>query len=64
MKNYVKKYRTLDERNLQVIRTNLNVLQNSGAYPTKMTYPITLQFELTGQLSTVRRLKYMTAFAA
>ena len=49
MKDYVKKYRTLDERNLQVIRTNLNVLQNSGAYPTKMTYPITLQFELTGK---------------
>ena len=49
MKNYIKKYRTLDEKNLQVIRTNLNVLQNSGAYPTKMNYPVTLQFELTGK---------------
>ena len=49
MKDYIKKYRTLDERNLQVIRTNLNVLQNSGAYPTELKYPLTLQFELTGK---------------
>lgn len=49
MKDYVKKYRTLDARNLQAIKNNLTVLQNSGAYPTKMNYPITLQFELTGQ---------------
>ncbi len=49
MKNYVKKYRTLDERNLQLIKENLELLQNMGAYPRKFNYPITLQFELTGQ---------------
>ena len=48
MKNYLKKYRTLDERNLQAVKNNLVVLQNAGAYPKKFNYPITLQFELTG----------------
>ena len=48
MKNYIKKYRTLDERNLQAVKNNLVVLQNAGAYPKKFNYPITLQFELTG----------------
>ena len=49
MKNYLKKYRTLDERNLQAVKNNIAALQNIGAYPTKFNYPITLQFELTGQ---------------
>ena len=49
MKNYLKKYRTLDERNLQAIRNNIATLQSIGAYPKKFEYPITLQFELTGQ---------------
>ena len=49
MKNYVKKYRTLDERNLQTVRANIKLLQNAGAYPQKYNYPITLQFELTAQ---------------
>ena len=49
MKDYIKKYRTLDERNLQVIKNNLAVLQNFGAYPTEIKYPLTLQFELTGK---------------
>lgn len=49
MKNYLKKYRTLDERNLQTVKQNIAALQNLGAYPKKFTYPITLQFELTGQ---------------
>lgn len=49
MKDYVKKYRTLDERNLKAIKQNLVALQNVGAYPKKFDYPITLQFELTGQ---------------
>ena len=49
MKNYLKKYRTLDERNLQAVRQNIAALQNVGAYPKKFEYPITLQFELTGQ---------------
>ena len=49
MKNYLKKYRTLDERNLQAVKQNIATLQNIGAYPTKFNYPITLQFELTGQ---------------
>ena len=49
MKNYLKKYRTLDERNLQAVKKNIAMLQNLGAYPKKFDYPITLQFELTGQ---------------
>lgn len=49
MKNYIKKYRTLDERNLQTVKNNIANLQNIGAYPEKFNYPITLQFELTGQ---------------
>ena len=49
MKNYIKKYRTLDERSLQVIKTNIAALQQAGAYPKKFNYPITLQFELTAQ---------------
>lgn len=49
MKNYLKKYRTLDERNLQAVKANIKTLQDVGAYPQKFNYPITLQFELTGQ---------------
>ena len=49
MKNYLKKYRTLDERSLQAVKQNIATLQNIGAYPKKFNYPITLQFELTGQ---------------
>ena len=49
MKNYLKKYRTLDERNLQAVKKNIAALQSVGAYPKKFDYPITLQFELTGQ---------------
>ncbi len=49
MKDFIKKYRTLDERNLQVVKQNLTTLQAAGAYPKKFNYPITLQFELTGQ---------------
>ena len=48
LKNYIKKYRTLDERNLKMVKQNLVTLQNAGAYPKKFNYPITLQFELTG----------------
>ena len=48
MKNYIKKYRTFDERNLKTAKQNLITLQNMGAYPKQFNYPITLQFELTG----------------
>lgn len=49
MKNYLKKYRTLDERHLQNLQQNIQKLQGSGAYPVRFLYPMTLQFELTGQ---------------
>ncbi len=49
MKNYIKKYRTLDARGLQAVKENISALQKIGAYPSKFDYPITLQFELTGQ---------------
>ena len=49
MKDFIKKYRTLDERNLEATQKNLLALQEAGAYPKRFEYPITLQFELTGQ---------------
>ena len=49
LKDYIKKYRALDARNLQAVKSNIATLQNAGAYPKKFNYPITLQFELTGQ---------------
>ena len=49
MKNYLKKYRTLDERSLKFIKANLAALQSAGIYPKRFNYPITLQFELTGR---------------
>ena len=49
MTDYVKKYKTLDARNLQAVKQNLLTLQNAGAYPKVLNYPLTLQFELTGQ---------------
>jgi len=49
LKNYLKKYRTLGERHLQTIQKNISALQNKGVYPKQFQYPLTLQFELTGQ---------------
>lgn len=48
MKDYVKMYQSLDEKNNQEIKKRIKNLQESGKYPTKILYPITLQFELTG----------------
>ena len=47
--DFIKKYKTLDARNLQAVKQNLLTLQNAGAYPKIINYPLTLQFELTGQ---------------
>jgi len=47
--DYVKKYKTIDAKNLQAVKQNLLTLQNAGAYPKVLNYPLTLQFELTGQ---------------
>ena len=49
MADYIKKYKTLDAKNLQAVKQNLLTLQNAGAYPKIINYPTTLQFELTGQ---------------
>jgi len=49
LKDYLKKYKLLDEHNIKTIRQNVAALQSVGAYPERFTYPITLQFELTGQ---------------
>ena len=49
MKNYLKMNRNLDERYLRTIEKNLKYFQSIGCYPAKFDYPITLQFELTGQ---------------
>ena len=49
MTDYVKKYKTIDAKNLQAVKQNLLTLQNAGAYPKVLNYPLTLQFELTGQ---------------
>lgn len=48
MKDFIKKYKTIDQKNLQALRSNLATLQGMGAYPEKFNYPLTLQFELTG----------------
>ena len=49
MKDFIKINRAIDQKNLQVVRHNLAELQKIGAYPKRFIYPITLQFELTGQ---------------
>ena len=49
LKDYIKINRSIDEKNLKVIQHNIAELQKMGAYPRKFDYPITLQFELTGQ---------------
>ena len=46
--DYIGKYKKINEHNLKVIKKNIGMLQGMGAYPVKMNYPITLQFELTG----------------
>lgn len=49
MKDYIKINQAIDEKNVKTIRANIEALQKIGAYPQSFTYPITLQFELTGQ---------------
>ncbi|WP_081348364.1 radical SAM protein [Selenomonas sp. KH1T6] len=49
MKDYLKMYQKMDEEGVKEIKKRLEVLQKAGNYPTRMMYPVTLQFELTGQ---------------
>lgn len=49
MKDYIKINQAIDEKNVRTIKANIEALQKIGAYPEFFAYPITLQFELTGQ---------------
>lgn len=49
MKDYLKMYQEIDKKDICEIKKRLEELQKSGNYPTRIEYPITLQFELTGQ---------------
>lgn len=49
MKDYIKINRAIDEKNLKIVRHNLEELQRIGAYPKQFEYPTMLQFELTGK---------------
>lgn len=49
MKDYIKINRALDNQYLKAIEENITNLRKQGLYPEKFTYPITLQFELTGR---------------
>ena len=49
MKDYIKINNVIDEKNMERANQNIKALQAIGAFPKRYTYPITLQFELTGQ---------------
>ena len=49
MKDYIKINQALDENQVKALKENIAALQQMGMYPKRFTYPITLQFELTGQ---------------
>lgn len=49
MKDYIKINRAIDEKYLKAIKESVEGLKEQGLYPEKFNYPITLQFELTGQ---------------
>lgn len=49
MKDYVKINRAIDAKALEEIKANMELLRKQEMYPEYFNYPITLQFELTGQ---------------
>lgn len=49
MRDYIKINKAYDNKNIQQIAENLKILKSDGSYPEFLTYPTTLQFELTGR---------------
>lgn len=49
MKDYIRINRAFDQKSIQVTKNNVAIMQEAGLYPKEFTYPLTLQFELTGQ---------------
>lgn len=47
-KDYIKIYEAIDAKKTKQEKENIIAMQNSGLYPEFFSYPITLQFELTG----------------
>ena len=49
MKDYIKINRAIDAKAIKEIEANLKYVRSQGIYPEYFNYPLTLQFELTGQ---------------
>ena len=49
MKDFIKINRAIDSKAIKDIKSNLDELRSKGLYPKFFDYPMTLQFELTGQ---------------
>ena len=49
MKDFIKINRAIDSKAIKDLQNNLDSLRNQDLYPEFFNYPITLQFELTGQ---------------
>ena len=47
MKDYVKIYNALDEKQARTEKERIEKLQANGLYPPSFDFPMTLQFELT-----------------
>ena len=58
MKDYLKINRAYDEKNLRDVISNMELLKKKGDYPEYLTYPTTLQFELTGKCNLACRHCY------
>ncbi len=49
MKDYIRINKAIDEKNINITKNNISLMQENGLYPKEFDYPLTLQFELTGQ---------------
>lgn len=49
VKDYLRLNQIVDDKQIKERKSRIEELQKIGAYPQNFTYPITLQFELTGQ---------------
>ena len=47
-KDYIKMFEAIDKKRAKDEHENIKNLQNRGMYPQHFSFPITLQFELTG----------------
>ena len=49
MKDFIKINRAIDAKTLKEVQKNIEIRRKQGMYPDYFKYPLTLQFELTGQ---------------